>query len=133
MDSEGNEEYRWFSIMSVTQRVWDKLFTRSGSILFCVFATACGVAWYSKSDQLWMILLSPFAIAVFALALFLMNIVAIFGDEFADWALRKAIKTPDSRNLFHRLLYFFLSSVGFVLAAVVLGLGDPDVRGFWKP
>lgn len=125
------DEHPWLSPGKFSSWVWKKLFTRQGAIFFCAVSIAIGIYWYFDANKPWMILLSPIVIVVFGLFLFLAGIVAVFGDSFADWAMEKMFHPPDPKNSFHQLLYFIFSTIGFVLAAYVLDIGNPDVHGYW--
>ena len=126
------EEHPWLSLGKLSHWAWEKIFTRQGTIVFCVGSIAIGMYWCSDPNKPLMILLSPLAIIVFGFFLFLASIVAIFGDSFADWAMGKLFHPPSPKNPLHQLLYFIFSAIGFVLATFVLNIGDPDVRGYWN-
>ena len=125
------DEHPWLSLGKLSHWAWEKLFTRQGAIVFCAVSVVIGMYWYSDANKPWMILLSPLAIIVFGFFLFLAGIVAVFGDSFADWAMEKLFHPPNPKNPLHQLLYFIFSAIGFVLAAFVLNIGAPDVRGYW--
>lgn len=99
--------------------------------MFSACSLILGMYWFSDASKPWTILLSPLAILFTGLFLLLASIVAIFGDSFADWAMKKIFKVPDPKNPFHQFLYFVLSAIGFVLVAIVSNIGDPNIRGYW--
>ena len=129
--AQADDEPIWFSPGTLTRWVWEHSFTRTGAIIFAICSTTLGAYWYYDPEQLWMLFLSPLAILVVAFVLLLAALVAVFGDLFADWLIEKLLKKPDATNPLHQALYLLLSSVGFILAAIVLGTGDADVRGYW--
>ena len=98
----------------------------SYSILPC-----SGIYWYSDVHKPWMVLFAPLAIIVIGFALLMICMVAVFGDSFADWVIGKIFKSPNPKNLSHQLLYLLLSTVGFVLVAIIIDIGGPDVWGYW--
>lgn len=125
------EEYPWLSLGRISHWAWEKSFTKQGTFIFVAFSLALGIYWYSDVHKPWMVLFAPFAIIVIGFALLLVSIVAVFGDSFADWVIGKIFKSPNPKNPSHQLLYLLLSIVGFVLVAIIIDIGDPDVWGYW--
>lgn len=125
------QEYLWLSLGRISHWVWEKSFTKQGTFIFTAFSLALGICWYSDAHKPWMVLFAPLAIIVIGFVLFLVSIVGVFGDSFADWAIGKIFKSPNPKNPSHQLLYLLLSTIGFVFAAIIIDIGDPHVQGYW--
>jgi hypothetical protein len=83
-DQSQQEEYLWFSLGRISHWAWEKSFTKQGTFIFITFSLALGIYWYSDAHKPWMVLFAPLAIIVVGFILFLVSIIAVFGDFFAD-------------------------------------------------
>ena len=93
-------------------------------LVFSAIATVLGALWYYEPERPLMVLAAPLGIVVLGFALVLAMIPTVIGDVFAEWAIEKIVSKPDPENATHQVLVFVLSSIGFVGAAFVVGLGD---------
>ena len=128
------DEHPWLSLGRLSGWAWQKIFTKQGALVFFASSIALGMYLYSDTTKPWMILLSPLPIVIMGFfLLFLVVIVSFLGDAFAGWAIGKMFKSPNPKKPSHQFLYFALSAIGFVLAAIFLdiAIGDSDFRGYW--
>ena len=125
------DEHPWLSLDNLSHWVWGEIFTRQGVSVFCAVSVFIGMYWYYDIDKPWMLLLAPLAIVVFGFLLFMIATVSVFLDSCADWSMDILFHPPNPKNPIYQLLYLLFSITGFILVALFLTIGDPDVRGYW--
>lgn len=133
-DDSPQSNHRWLSLGAVGGWLWERTFTRQGAVIvgfFClsiafVVASSLQKPWY------WPVLFSPLVFIFLVTALLLFMVISFVGDTSADWAIEKLLSNPNPRNPLHQVLYLLLSCFWFVVMAFFLGMGDPDIRGYWR-
>lgn len=77
------EDHPWISIGKFLNWTTEKIWTKRGATFFCIASILIGIFWYYEDDRPWMILLSPLAILVLVVFLFLAGFAAVI-ESFAS-------------------------------------------------
>lgn len=113
---------QWWSASKVMNWMWNGLFTQKTFVLITFIS---GVL-LLQSDRPYLVFIAPIYFLPYAFLVLLFAIASMIGDGLADWAIQKIFKNPNPNNIFHMVLYLFLSSAAFPLGLIFITSGDSN-------
>jgi hypothetical protein len=123
----------WLSVGAVAHWSWARIFTKPGLVVVIACCIAASVFHAGLLGKPWSAMLLPISTVVLAVLYVATVIAAIIGDAFAEWAIQKLFKTPNPKSVLHQALHILLSSIGFILGAVLVTAGDSGSHHFGRP
>lgn len=110
----------WLSVGLLFSLIWNFAFTRLG-VLVTFLVTIFVTLMYYNDKGIVIFALAPFLTIFFYAILIALAFLVFVSEIFADWAIDKIFKKPDRMSLMHNVVYFLLSSFGFILALALFG------------